>query len=151
MLARDVILHIWKQRSYEQRRRKKCLFLQLVVASYQSLRFLWLSHACRALVSSANGRKLQARTCGCLFLGITFSQVASFSPDVLKQSAPFPGDLKRLQGVYLRLMGGLGGRMDEVCLQTGVTHDVCVFSCWAQGWMGIMAFSTTASSRLSGG
>lgn len=47
--------------------------------------------------------------------------------------------------------GGLGGgRMDEVCFQTGVTHYVCVFSCWAESWMVIMALSTTASSRFSG-
>lgn len=46
--------------------------------------------------------------------------------------------------------GGLGGRLDEVCFQTGVTHYVCVFSCWAEGWMIIMAISTTASSRFSG-
>lgn len=46
--------------------------------------------------------------------------------------------------------GGLGGRLDEVCFQTGVTHYVCVFSCWAEGWMVIMAFSTTVSSRFNG-
>lgn len=39
--------------------------------------------------------------------------------------------------------------MDEVCFQTGVTHYVCVFSCWAESWMVIMALSTTASSRFT--
>lgn len=56
--------------------------------------------------------------------------------------------------VYLRLMveggwRGWGGRVDEVCVEAGVTHYVCVFSwlSWAdEGWMVTMAFSTTDSS-----
>lgn len=110
-------------------------------------------YAFRALVPEPSVAQLRPQACTCRCVEIrSYVEAVQTSEDVI-QCKCVDAKSACLSSIETRAVclfasrGGLGGRMDEVCFQTGVTHYVCVCSCWAEGWMVIMAFSTTTSSR----